>query len=786
MTLRSFFHALVIPAIFNISAAYAQTPPAPSADTNATKAELEKILNEYVDLSASAAVDVGSSSRTTQSSAKQAPATIITITDDQIRLRGYQSLLDVLMDAPDFKMETYSDPEFLHIAVVRGVYGQDKFVILLDGIRISSPTNEIMPILENYPVHLAQQIEILYGPASALYGADAVTGVINIVSKRFEDMTSTVEARLSGAMYNKWTGSLLAGGAFGEGLKWTVSGQYSRDAQPDLRRFYPNDYATPNNIDPLQTGIFQTAFGIQRPRVSVNPTFSTAIQSYAVFGSLYSSDFRLSVFHNFAQTPTSTPYTPSNAVYNDNAFLRNELTVISGTYTKEFSKGVAITALTLSRYDLDPSSNFRNLFSGLDPGYKYSFGAMLKAEQLVSWNLSETLTLNGGATYESFYSIPKSADLVAPVDVRGAVSGTLSGSVHPQNPAGIAANFYTLNFSNTGGFAQAQWQTAPNLSVTAGARFDYNSRFGSTFNPRLGLVWSPISASAVGKENRLTIKALYGSSFLAPAPRIAFEHYGSFQFDPATRSYSSSFWKLPNPDLQPIRSQTGELNITTFLTDDLNVVLTGYYSVYTGLFTDVLDGAVGESRYKGRYLGYPVQTILVTVNQGEQRSYGATANVRYLALRQGDTRLEFFGAFTWMEGLVNQSDASNAMFLEIPYISPLSFKGGLQGSFGKLHVSVRAVVMGTQRAVATQRNNPRLRQTLPGYALINGALRYELFSWLDVNATVSNALDARYYAVYSGIEPELVGTRTASSVGTFVQGIPQHPFRASLGLEIRL
>ncbi|MCS6808647.1 MAG: TonB-dependent receptor [Bacteroidota bacterium] len=757
-----------------------------NTDTTTAQAELQQLLNEYVDLSASAAVDVASSSRTSQVSAKQAPATIITITEDQIRLRGYQSLLDVLMDAPDFKMETYSDPEFLNVAVVRGVYGQDKFVILLDGIRISSPTNEIMPILENYPVHMAQQIEILYGPASALYGADAVTGVINIVSKRAEDMTSTIETRLLGAMYNKFTGSLLAGGNFGGGLKWSISGQYSRDAQPDLRMFYPNDYITPNNVDPLQTGIFQTAFGTQRPRTPVSPVFSTTIHSYAALASLYTNEFRLSVFHNFAQTPTSTPYTPSNAVYNDNAYLRNELTVISGTYTKEFNRGLAITALTLSRFDLNPSSNFRNLFSGLEPGYKYSFGAMMKVEQLVSWNFTETLTLTGGATYESFFSVPKGTDLTYPVNLTGAISGIILGSANPQNPSGIRADFYTLNFSNTGGFAQAQWQAAPNLAMTVGARFDYNSRFGSTFNPRLGFVWSPISASVVGKENRLTIKALYGSSFLAPAPRVAFEHYGSFRYDTVSRSYVSDFWKLPNPDLQPIRSQTGELNITAFLTDDINVILSGYYSVYTGLFTEVLDGSARESLYNGKYLGFPVRTILITINQGEQRSYGATANIRYLALRRGDSRLELFGSFTWMEGIVNQNDDINALFAEIPYISPLSFKGGLQGSFGKLHISLRAIIMGTQRAVALQRGNPQLRQTLPGYALLNGSLRYELLPWLDIIAAASNILDARYYTVYAGIEPEAAGIRAASNTGVFVRGIPQHPFRASFGIELRL
>ena len=105
------------------------------------------------------------------------------ITAEQIRLRNYQSLKDVLMDLPDFKVDDMNDVNAYNTIITRGIVGQEKFVILLDGVRISSPTNESMPIAENYPVHFAKQIEVVYGSASALYGADALAGVINIITK---------------------------------------------------------------------------------------------------------------------------------------------------------------------------------------------------------------------------------------------------------------------------------------------------------------------------------------------------------------------------------------------------------------------------------------------------------------------------------------------------------------------------------------------------------------------------------------------------------------------------
>jgi outer membrane cobalamin receptor len=99
----------------------------------------------------------------------EVPATVIVITQDQIQLRGYQNLAGILNDLPDFTISDKSDPQFYNRMSARGVSRQDLFVILMDGVRISSPTNEPLPILENFPIYLAKQIEVVYGPGSALY-----------------------------------------------------------------------------------------------------------------------------------------------------------------------------------------------------------------------------------------------------------------------------------------------------------------------------------------------------------------------------------------------------------------------------------------------------------------------------------------------------------------------------------------------------------------------------------------------------------------------------------------
>ena len=93
-----------------------------------------------------------------------APARVHVITEGQIRRRGYRSLTDVLKDLSDFKVDIGGDTDYPVDLTVQGSRGASRVIVLLDGVRISSPTNEPLPILANYPVHSARQIEIRVWP----------------------------------------------------------------------------------------------------------------------------------------------------------------------------------------------------------------------------------------------------------------------------------------------------------------------------------------------------------------------------------------------------------------------------------------------------------------------------------------------------------------------------------------------------------------------------------------------------------------------------------------------
>jgi outer membrane cobalamin receptor len=190
-----------------------------------------------------------------------APARVQVIPAAQIQRRGYRSLLDVLKDLPEFKVDLRGNWDFPAELTVQGVRGATRVIVLLDGDRVSAPTNEPLPIVANYPVHNARQIEIVYGPVSAVHGADAFSAVINTISKDASEAAGLSLATSLGSfgLYNH-AGSY--GTRVGRTGNLVVDGQFQYDRQPDLSRYHPSDF---NGLQAQRSGVFPTVFGTMTP-----------------------------------------------------------------------------------------------------------------------------------------------------------------------------------------------------------------------------------------------------------------------------------------------------------------------------------------------------------------------------------------------------------------------------------------------------------------------------------------------------------------------------------------
>ena len=113
---------------------------------------------------------------------KNVIADITLISEEEIKLAGSSSLPELLQRQPGIEISNNGGQGKVSTLFLRGASSTHS-VILLDGIRIDSATTGLTAI-ENIPLSQIEKIEIVRGPASSLYGQDAIGGVIQIFTKK--------------------------------------------------------------------------------------------------------------------------------------------------------------------------------------------------------------------------------------------------------------------------------------------------------------------------------------------------------------------------------------------------------------------------------------------------------------------------------------------------------------------------------------------------------------------------------------------------------------------------
>jgi outer membrane cobalamin receptor len=682
--------------------------------------------------------------------ASDAPGVVEVVTAAQIQRRGYRSLADLLRDLPAVNVNVAVDQDLSSDLTVQGMRGASRMVVLLDGVRITSPTNEPIPMLANYPVHNARQVEIVFGPASALYGADAFSGVINIITNDVEDAAGVRVATALGQ--GGLSNTSASYGAVLGAARLMIAGQFQYDAQPDLTKYYPELFG---GLASHRSGTFDTIFGPMIAGVPVSADYDVPVRAHSVHALLVAGPLRASLFQSGVRTSNTPAYTPDNSVYNDIAFAENNLVVGSLSFATRAARADMETTVTASRHELAPGSGYLNVFSGLQRSYKYAYGSMLRAEHQATWKAGPALRLTAGGAYERLFSVPQSADLVAPVTNRSQ-PGTLLGS-------NIQDERFQIRYANVGGYLQGQWTISERSTLTAGIRGDYNSRYETVFNPRIGIV-SRLTKSTVAK-------VLYGTAYLAPSPYQAYAHWGSFYSTDGGATYQSDFWHVPNPDLKPQHKKTVEGQIQQALGANLSVTLSLFYSRFSDL---VLESDI-TSRESGQYLGWPVALIHQSLNGGRETTHGGTLSADYL-LGASRRQLRVRAALSLADGSV-AADAAPGGRLESGGLAPVLFHASADLDWGDWSIAPRLIAIGRQRALAfeTPESGPWRRRTIAGYTTVDVSIRRtRLAGPLDLFVTIDNLLDARY---------RHLNLRAFTNPEEFA-GSPQNPRRITIGAQI--
>ena len=114
------------------------------------------------------------------------PFTIFVITGEEIRKNGYLTLTDVLKRLPGIRVSQPGSALEGETFLMRGLLGNTYAKILVNDMPVKPFGVRGMPIGAQLPIREAERIEVIYGPAATIYGADASAGIINIILKESE------------------------------------------------------------------------------------------------------------------------------------------------------------------------------------------------------------------------------------------------------------------------------------------------------------------------------------------------------------------------------------------------------------------------------------------------------------------------------------------------------------------------------------------------------------------------------------------------------------------------
>ena len=115
-----------------------------------------------------------------ETTAEQAAVAATVITEQRLAELNYPMLTDVFRDVPGFQVSAYGPPGSLAEVFTRGAE-RTGTLVLLDGVPLNDPGGEIH--LEHLSSEGIDRVEVIRGPQSALFGAEAAAGVIQIFTR---------------------------------------------------------------------------------------------------------------------------------------------------------------------------------------------------------------------------------------------------------------------------------------------------------------------------------------------------------------------------------------------------------------------------------------------------------------------------------------------------------------------------------------------------------------------------------------------------------------------------
>ncbi len=321
-----------IPACLAVFLACVVRAPCAQAEEPSSPVDLENLSIAQL-----ANLDITSVSKTSQPLSK-APAAVYVITHDEIVSSGARSIPEILRLAPNLQVMQTSPSNY--VITSRGLSGNnadqnfpDKLLVLIDGRSVYSPLySGVYWDMQGVLPEDIERIEVISGPGATLWGANAVNGVINIITRKAADTQGGVLALGAG---NLGSGaSLQYGGMLGDNLAYRV---YASD-------FYDKAFDRPGGSNAHD--------GWTRPQGGFRLDWSSDANIFSLQGDLYSGAEKQ------AGAPNQDISGADLVGHMQHSFDDGSTLQIQTYYDRTRRATAGGGAFTLNTYDLDVQHNF--------------------------------------------------------------------------------------------------------------------------------------------------------------------------------------------------------------------------------------------------------------------------------------------------------------------------------------------------------------------------------------------------------------------------------------------
>lgn len=444
----------------------------------------------------------------------KAGSTTAVITESQWQAAGARRLTDAIGHLPStIVLPGIFGSEHIYIRGYADTANGSGVATLWDGVSVTMLEASPQFTLQNIQLGTLDRIEMIRGPGSALYGANAFHGVMALNSFTSQtDVTRTSANYASNGFYN---GAVKHSQSLGDGSRLNFS--VAASGQPDQNQAY--DYISSAGGQ-TASGTREMSFGEQTAVLKFNTDTSRQLSYYA---GLYYNKNNQNKFQGYGTSvaPPSTDY----------SIARRDVGSVDATFAMLQSGGHYrindLTQAELKLYYFTQNRTFdRSAANNRDyhtVGDEGAYGSNLIFKQTELFNNTQW-SLNLGARSAKMNSyVARTTDYITGAIVN---NPRLTG---PQPISDLKRDIYSAALDATTNFAEGRYE------LRYGGRYDNYSDFGNAFSPRLGFIYQPKPETA--------IKLLYGHAFRAP-------NAGEIRGFPFVGS---------NPDVQPETIDTYEL-----------------------------------------------------------------------------------------------------------------------------------------------------------------------------------------------------------------------------------